>query len=74
MPNLDDYITVPQAVALLADSPCPKSGARIRKLLNQGRIAGIQINPRLWLVHRDSLLAWEPLPAGRPTNNNIDIK
>jgi len=56
-------ITVAEAAALLGVTP-----RRVRKFIEEGRLQGEPVNPRLWLVYRSSVerFARAPRRGGRP--------
>ena len=48
------WLTVTQALYLLADAPASPSRATLYRWLNTGRIPGLHTN-RGWLIHIDTL-------------------
>ena len=60
--ELNGFITTKKAAELLGCSE-----RRIRQLLDEGKIRGVKLNVRFWLVEQASLRPFlEPLTRGRP--------
>lgn len=59
---MDSSLTTAQVARLKRCTP-----RTVRQALQDGRLMGVRVTPRLWLIRRDDAFRWHPEPtAGHP--------